>query len=297
MNFTATELAQTNFIAYACVSTAGQCTSLAEQEQQLNQFMTTVGVDYMMVLPAIQSRRNGMDDNLRETIKDQKKKNKKISKNVVVVVTSFDRITRNIKDLPFLKKNVYRVYEIRDKRMLTPDDYDNKAQLAQTEIQIISERAKNRQRTTREKPSKSELKRRARNRLASAWDAIKMNPSNVMTEDQHNKVQTFVELSQSLIAEITWHQLSLLSRDMGGSNIMEDYQNEVGANKELKLSRSHAFYYANLFKCFEEVADNLVKEYLSATYRLVQLNDGDEEEEEEVDEEKQEEEDWKLLIG
>ena len=245
--------------------------------------MATLGVNYMMVLPAIQSRRNGMDENLRETIKD-KKKNKKISKNVVVVVTSFDRITRNVKDLPFLKKNVYRVYEIRSGRMLTPDDYDNEALLAQTEIQIISERAKNRQRTTREKPSKNELKRRARNRLASAWDAIQMNPTNTMTKDQHNKVQIFIQSSQSLINENTWHQLSLLSKDMGGSNIMEDYQNEVQSNKELKLSRSHTFYYAKLFKCFEKVADNLVKEYLSAIYQLVQLTDVDEEEEQEVEE-------------
>jgi hypothetical protein len=273
MELTATELAQTNFIAYACVSTAGQCSSLAEQEMQIKQFMTIVDVDYMMVLPAIQSRRDGMDNNLRKTIQ----KNKRNSKNVILVVTSFDRITRNVKDLPFLKKYVYKVYEIRTGRLLIPDNYDHEVQLAQTEIQIIAERAKNRRRTICEKPSKNELKRRARNRLANAWNAIQMNPVNEMIVEQHNKVQSFIELSQLLTSENTWQQLSTLSREMGGNNVMEDYINEVRKNKELKLSRSDAFYYANLFHCFKGVSDNLVKEYLNAIYRLVHLNDDEEE--------------------
>jgi hypothetical protein len=281
-------------IAYACVSSAAQCSSLAEQELKIEQYMGELNMEYLMVLPAIQSRKNGMDDNLIDTInKCNRKKNKK---EILLVVTSFDRITRNMCDLDYLMHNVPRIYAINTGILHAPNEYFELIQTAQTEIQIISERAKNRSKKInpkKESPCQKELIRRARIRVANAWTAIQMNPTNEMSQIEHSNVQQYMTYTQTLCGTMSWLRLSLLSKDMGGSNIMKDYVDAAESNDEFRLTKADALYYANEFKCFSCVCDNLTKEYLNASFELAkrtELEKEEAEDEKEVEVEVEEEE-------
>jgi hypothetical protein len=264
------------WIAYARVSTSSMTGSISSQECDLNECLSSIS--YLMVLPSIGSVRDGMASTLKSTIKSQCKKS---GGNVVLAVTSFDRITRSATDLVFLNKYVKFVVVVRGSQIVRPDEYEVCINEAQAELKTMMDRAiRSNQVTARvkppiSKPDKTECVRRSVVRLNHALNAIQNSPVNEMMQTHHEHVQEFIKQSQSLCGLKDWMNLSMLSLRLsdGKISVMDEYVDNVNSvnSKAMNLSRADVLHYVNRFRVFSSVSDSVAKEYVNATLQYVLL--------------------------
>jgi hypothetical protein len=264
------------WIAYARVSTSSMTGSISSQECDLNECLSSIS--YLMVLPSIGSVRDGMASTLKSTIKSQCKKS---GGNVVLAVTSFDRITRSATDLVFLNKYVKFVVVVRGSQIVRPDEYEVCINEAQAELKTMVDRAiRSNQVTARvkppiSKPDKAECVRRSVVRLNHALNAIQNSPVNEMMQTHHEHVQEFIKQSQSLCGLKDWMNLSMLSLRLsdGKISVMDEYVDNVNSvnSKTMNLSRADVLHYVNRFRVFSSVSDSVTKEYVNATLQYVLL--------------------------
>lgn len=279
------------FIAYARVSASSFSESLQSQCKDIDTYMTTQGVSYTMVFPEIESVKDGLTSNLRSIIdqnKNNKNKNKNNKKQLVLVVTSFDRITRNISDLDYLKKNIYNVIEIRSNRVIQNHEYKKMIQDSQTELATHINRAirthaslhagKQLSQLQELVPSLEEKIRRATVRMIKAHTAIMNNPVNTMTEQHHEYMKDFVRISQNILSKSDWMELSMLSLRLshGSVCVMDEYTTIVSntnadADTVIKLSRNDVMAFAIQFYIFENVSESVMKEYILSLYNIYSL--------------------------
>ena len=264
------------WIAYARVSTSSMTGSISSQECDLNECLSSIS--YLMVLPSIGSVRDGMASTLKSTIKSQCKKS---GGNVVLAVTSFDRITRSATDLVFLNKYVKFVVVVRGSQIVRPDEYEVCINEAQAELKTMVDRAIRSNQVTVtarvkppiSKPDKAECVRRSVVRLNHALNAIQNSPVNEMTQTHHEHVQEFIKQSQSLCGLKDWMNLSMLSLRLsdGKISVMDEYVNNVNSQQVMNLSRADVLHYVNRFRVFSSVSDSVTKEYVNATLQYVLL--------------------------
>lgn len=279
------------FIAYARVSTASSAESLQAQAKDIEKVMTTDrNLHYTMVLPEIRSVGDGITDNLRTTISSCYK-NKKKNKKVVLIVTSFDRITRNSADLPYLIKHVHCVIEIRSGRVIVPEEYEVMINESQAELTNMIRRAirthasehagRQIEQLQQLAPSLEEKIRRAKVRLVKAHAAIMSNPVNTMTEQDHDQLVEFIRRSQELVFKTDWLELSVLSLRLSNGKVsaMDQYPSSVDINKNVaeneetvvKLSKQDVCEMLYQFPMFDNISESLMKEYILAIFNLTLL--------------------------
>lgn len=259
----------TILISYSRVSTKNvdQLQSLHNQLIILNSFFkkNCPNANNIIKLSDTRSVSNGLTDKLKKVILENKSRGNIIE----IYLTAIDRLTRNIPDIDFIKKNIDVVTVIGRETISYNVKTDWKIILnfiasATEEIDKIKERIASRVSCKRKRSNINDLISNAQLRCNNILNLIVNGHEGV---DAHiiESIGVFVFLSQNIKSDDDWEIISSMTRKYGNFIIADDYRG-IDFSKAKHLSRNDVMIYVKKILDFQmyNFDENIVRAFVNA---------------------------------
>ncbi|NBX74990.1 MAG: hypothetical protein EBQ92_00340, partial [Proteobacteria bacterium] len=216
-----------------------------------------------------------VSDGLSENLKNVILENKSLGKKVEVYLTAIDRLTRNVLDVPFIKKYIDVIVVVGSENVLIYDvtkewkTIQNFISSATKEIDRLKERVSSRMNCKRKRSNNSDLVSSAQVKSNTINNLLAKGYSDV-DNDTINNIASMIILCQNIKSYDDWKKISDILHKYGNFSIMDDYLDIVHNPVYDHLSRNDIMYYVK--KIFEKQSynfdENIIKAFVNANINL-----------------------------
>jgi DNA invertase Pin-like site-specific DNA recombinase len=257
-----------NTICYARISTnnTDQFVSLNNQINLIENFVKTNKIENTINIYESKSISNEMSKKVRDLCT----KNEKVN----IIVTSLDRLSRNVSDLNFIKKHVDKIYVISEKKIYNPRTDWKKIILSNLssmeEIEKIKFRIK--QNSNKRQRTEDDIILDSKRRCKNIYSILSEKYDEDFLEDLCN----FIRKSQHLTSENDLYEFDSLYYFYSNKQLISLYQNCNFDNAAYHITKPDLIgFIKNIFE-FQKLNfsedDPILKEYINSNINYAKKN-------------------------